>query len=460
MTEGHRSSTLRSGANWPPDVTPTPEYESARAWLHEGTGHLFVTGRAGTGKSTLLKALRAVLPDQAIVLAPTGLAAVNVGGQTIHSFFGLPPRLIRPEDIRRSRNGSVMRRLKFLVIDEVSMVRADLMWAIDQALRVNRGRPREPFGGVRLLLFGDLHQLPPVVQEAEVAAHLESEFGGPFFFSLPSLREGAGTSLLELGQVFRQRDEALPTALDRVRDGEADRNALDLLNTRVHPLRTLAEGQDFVILTPTNAAAQRINMAYLEALAGQPRTYAAGITGEFSESAHPTDTVLALKPGAKVILLRNDPDRRWVNGTIARIARLEEKRVLVEIDGKEHEVEPVSWEARRYAFDQAEQKIVETIAGTFKQLPLRLAWALTIHKSQGLTLDRVYVDLGRGTFAHGQTYVALSRCRSLAGLALARPLSARDILFDRSCAAYRDVFPPLGGGLAPVSHPQQRRTPA
>lgn len=432
-----------ASSSWPADVTPTPEYEAARAWLEDGAGHLFVTGRAGTGKSTLLKALRGTLAHEAAVLAPTGLAAVNVGGQTIHSFFGLPPRLIRPDDIRRGRHGAVMRRLKFLVIDEVSMVRADLMWAIDQALRVNRGRPREPFGGVRLLLFGDLHQLPPVVQEAEVAAHLESEFGGPFFFSLASLREGAGTSLLELSHVFRQRDEALLAALDRVREGEADAGALNLLNTRVSPVRTLAEGQDFVILTPTNAAAQRINMAYLEALPGTLRTYAAGVTGEFSDSAHPTDTVLSLKPGAKVILLRNDPDRRWVNGTIARIARLEEKRVVIALEGQEHEVEPVSWEARRYAFDQTQQKVVETVAGTFKQLPLRLAWALTIHKSQGLTLDRVYVDLGRGTFAHGQTYVALSRCRSLAGLALARPLNTRDILFDQSCAAYRDVFPSL-----------------
>ena len=197
---------------WPAGVEPTPEYAAALQFLREDGGHLFVTGRAGTGKSTLLRALGTLLHDEMVVLAPTGLAAVNVGGQTIHSFFGFPPRLIRPDDIRRSRNGRVMRMLKVLVIDEVSMVRSDLMWAIDQSLRVNRGRPREPFGGVRLLLFGDLHQLPPVVQEAEVAEHLESSHGGPFFFSVPALREGSGTSLLELTHVFRQRDEAL---LDR-----------------------------------------------------------------------------------------------------------------------------------------------------------------------------------------------------------------------------------------------------
>jgi len=424
-------------------VTETPDYATARAYLSEGTGHLFVTGSAGTGKSTLLRYLGQRVAGQAVVLAPTGLAAVNVGGQTIHSFFGFPPRLIGPTDIKRSRNGRLMRRLKFLVIDEVSMVRSDLMWAIDQSLRVNRGRPREPFGGVRLLLFGDLHQLPPVVHEAELAHHLESAHGGPFFFSVPALREGAGTHLLELREVFRQREPELQEVLNRIREGEADERDLAILNARVKPIRTLCEGDPFVILTPTNAAAQRINLAYLEALPGAPKAYEAGITGDFSENAIPTDPTLVLKAGAKVILLRNDPDKRWVNGTIARVSRLAERQVWIEIDGQEHEVEPVSWENRRYTYDQTTEKIVESVAGSFKQLPLRLAWALTIHKSQGLTLDMVYIDLGRGTFAHGQTYVALSRCRSLAGLTLARPLRTADILFDRAATEYRRLFPRL-----------------
>src|SRR5690606_9914760 len=196
-------------AAWPADVTPTEQYAAAVDYIREADGHLFVTGRAGTGKSTLLRALKATLDHELVVVAPTGLAAVNVGGQTIHSFFGLPPRLIRPDDIRRSRNGQVMRKIGFLVIDEVSMVRSDLMWAIDQSLRVNRGRPREPFGGVRLLLFGDLHQRPPVVQEAEVAEHLDSSYGGPFFFTVPALQDGAGTAFIELQHVFRQDDSAL-----------------------------------------------------------------------------------------------------------------------------------------------------------------------------------------------------------------------------------------------------------
>src|SRR5262245_9722987 len=208
--------------NWPSGVQPTQEYLAAYDYLKEGGGHLFVTGRAGTGKSTLLTSLKDLIADEMVVLAPTGLAAVNVGGQTIHSFFGFPPRLIRPDDIRRSRNGRLMRRLKFVVIDEVSMVRSDLMWAIDQALRVNRGRPREAFGGVRLAIFGDLHQLPPVVNDAEVAGHLESEHGGPFFFSIAALREGAGTALIELSEVFRQRDEALLGVLNKIREGDAE----------------------------------------------------------------------------------------------------------------------------------------------------------------------------------------------------------------------------------------------
>lgn len=424
---------------WPAGVNPPPEFMRAVDFARHDEGHLFVTGRAGTGKSTLLRVLRDHIVDEAVVLAPTGLAAVNVGGQTIHSFFGFPPRLIRTEDIRRSRNGRLMRKLKLIIIDEVSMVRSDLMSAIDQSLRMNRGRPREAFGGVRLLLFGDLHQLPPVVQ-GDVVEHLESEFGGPFFFQVPSLGDGAGVSLLELDQVFRQSEEAFLHVLNRIRDGDATEEDLVVLNERTHPIRTLGEGDSFVILTPTNAAAQRINTAYLAALPAVERTYEAGITGEYADGAHPTDASLLLKEGAKVILLRNDPDRRWVNGSIARVARLEDKRVWIELDGKTHEIEPVSWEARRYAFDQVSEKIVENITGTFRQFPLRLAWALTIHKSQGLTLDKVYIDLGRGTFAHGQAYVALSRCRSLGGLALARPLRPSDILFDRSAMGYRDKF--------------------
>jgi ATP-dependent exoDNAse (exonuclease V) alpha subunit len=428
---------------WPKGVTPTPAFERAAAFLEKPEGNLFVTGRAGTGKSTLLKALRDTYADRMVALAPTGLAAINIGGQTIHSFFGFPPRLIQESDIRRSRNGRVMRKLDFIVIDEASMVRSDLMWGIDRALRLNRGRPREPFGGARILLFADLHQLPPVVQDPEVLAHLVEAHGSPFFFLVPALSESGGTALLELDHIFRQTDGALIRVLNAVRDGRVSDEDLALINTRVGPIRTLSQGERYVILTTTNAAAKRINSAYLDALPGRSQRYDASISGDFAANVQPADAALELKPGAKVMMLRNDPDRRWVNGTIARVTRLIEKQVFVDIVGREFEVEPVAWEHRRYAFDRTSEKIVETVAGTFKQLPLRLAWALTIHKAQGLTLDKVYIDLGSGTFAHGQTYVALSRCRTLESLALARPLTRRDVLFDPDALGYREIFPKL-----------------
>jgi ATP-dependent exoDNAse (exonuclease V) alpha subunit len=443
------SGVARTGAlgkgikGWPTGIKPTEEYMAARRFLVEQDGHLFVTGRAGTGKSTLLRALAEMIDDHMVIVAPTGLAAVSVGGQTIHSFFGLPPRLIGPQDIKRIRNAGLMRRLRVLVIDEVSMVRSDMMWAMDQMLRVNRGRLREPFGGVRLVMFGDLHQLPPVVQDGEIATHLDETHGGPFFFSIPALAEGAGTHLLELSEVFRQKDPVLIELLNLIREGNVSAEDLRPLNAQVNPLRTLREGDPYVILTPTNAAAQRINIAYLDALDGQAFTYAAGVTGEFNPAAHPTDAALTLKVGAKVILLRNDADRRWVNGTIARVSSLDDKRVHVEVDGTEYEIEPVAWENRRYAFDQKAEKIVETVAGTFKQFPVRLAWALTIHKAQGMTLDKVYLNLGRGTFAHGQAYVALSRCRTLEGLALDRALKPSDIIFDPAALGYRTRFEPV-----------------
>lgn len=246
--------------------------------------------------------------------------------------------------------------------------------------------------------------------------------------------------LLELGQVFRQSDEALITILNRIRDGDVEEHDLAALNERMHPIRTLSEGEPYVILTPTNAVASRINAAYLDALPGEAKVFEAGISGDFSQGAQPTEATLVLKPGAKVILIRNDPDKRWVNGSVARISRFEGERVFITLEGCEHEVEPAAWESRRYAYDQAQSKVVESVAGTFRQLPLRLAWALTIHKAQGLTLEKVYIDLGRGTFAHGQAYVALSRCRTLEGLALARPLYPRDILFDPAAMGYQRTF--------------------
>jgi ATP-dependent exoDNAse (exonuclease V) alpha subunit len=432
-----------STPSWPAGIEPTPEFATAVDFVLRRDGDLFVTGRAGTGKSTLLRVLRDTLGSGAAVLAPTGLAAVGVGGQTIHSFFRFPPRLVRPEDVRRTRNGALMRRLDTLIIDEVSMVRADLMDGIDRALRLNRGRPDEPFGGVQLVLFGDLHQLPPVVREVEAAAYLAETFGGPFFFNAPAFRDGR-CELLELGHVFRQSDERFIRVLNAIREGDAGPDDLATLNARVAPLTRLRDAGDHVIITTTNEAAYRINMAFLEALPGREVAFDATLSGEYPESAYPTDPSLVLKVGAKVIMIRNDPQKRWVNGTLAKIVGIEGEKVTIEIGGQVHELEPTAWEAVRYAYDTGKDAITPTVAGTFKQLPIRLAWALTIHKAQGLTLDKVYIDLGRGSFAHGQTYVALSRCRSLEGLVLSRALGPRDIIFDTAATGYRDIFSHLG----------------
>ena len=424
---------------WPMGVTPTPEFEAARAFIEAGKGHLFVTGKAGTGKSTLLRALREDGDASSVVLAPTGLAAVQVGGQTIHSFFGLPPRLVKPEDIKVSRKLGIMRKLKTIVIDEVSMVRSDLMEGIDRCLRLSRKRPHDPFGGVRMVLFGDPHQLPPVVQEGELAAYLHDRFGGPFFFNAPGFRD-SDAQLIELSTVFRQTGGPFLEALNGLREGNPSLATMELLNSRVHALADLPDRDAYVILTPTNAVAHELNQHFLTRLPGKDWIAEAEITGTYADGAHPTESSLLLKEGAKVIMLRNDADRRWVNGTLAKVSQLKEDRVWVEIDGDEHEVEPATWEAIRYDYDVKLDKIVEQVAGTFKQLPLRLAWALTIHKAQGLTLDRVYIDMRRGAFAHGQAYVALSRCRTLEGLAMARGLTRRDVIFDAAVTGYRGVF--------------------
>ena len=253
-----------------------------------------------------------------------------------------------------------------------------------------------------------------------------------------------GCRRIELERVFRQKDARFLASLNSIREGTPGPDDLALLNERVSPLESLPRRDDYVILTPTNQVAQEINMAFLKSLTGKTAMHEALVTGSYADSAQPTDMVLTLKEGAKVILIRNDPEKRWVNGTLAKISRLEDDRVFVEIDGEEHEVEPEVWEAIRYDYDAKEDRIVETLAGSFRQLPLRLAWALTIHKAQGMTLDRVFIDLRRGTFAHGQAYVALSRVRTLEGLAMARPLRRADIIFDRAVTGYREVFEALG----------------
>jgi hypothetical protein len=428
---------------WPAGVQPSSEFASVVAASSEGD-NVFITGRAGTGKSTLLRCLRANLQSKTVALAPTGLAAINVQGQTIHSFFGFPPQFITPEVVKRARRSALLRNLDTLIIDEVSMVRADLMEGIDLALRIARNKLREPFGGVQILVLGDLHQLPPIVRERELQVLFDESFGGFYFFNAPVFRD-APLSLVELAHVYRQSDETFLEALNGVRDGRPSRDHFDTFNSRVAPFQTLPGRDDYVVLTPINQAAEQTNRAFLNRLAGDLTTFEAIVTGKFEPSAFPTDAALTLKEGCKIVLLRNDADKRWVNGTQARVTKIRGKGVWIEVAGEEHELEPVTWENIRYEHDPDKDKIVEQVVGTFRQLPVRLAWALTIHKSQGMTLDKVYIDFGRGAFAHGQAYVALSRCRSLDGLALARPISRSDIVFDQRALGYRSLFPTIAG---------------
>jgi len=424
---------------WPAGVQPSGEFASVIASAAEGN-HLFITGKAGTGKSTLLRCLRANLQSKTAVLAPTGLAAVSVQGQTIHSFFGFPPQLITPEVVKRSRRAALLRGLDTLIIDEVSMVRADLMEGMDLALRIARKQPRVPFGGVQMLALGDLHQLPPVVREREMQEVFGDAFGGIYFFHAPVFREER-LGLVELQHVFRQSDPAFLEALNGIRDGHPERAHLDVFNARVAPFRSLPDADDYIVLTPINQAAEQTNRAFLDRLSGAGTRFEAIVTGRFEPSAFPTDAALILKEGCKIVLLRNDAERRWVNGTQARVSRIKEHTVWIEIAGEEHELEAVTWEKISYEHDPDKDRMVEKVVGSFRQLPVRLAWALTIHKSQGMTLDKVYVDFGRGTFAHGQAYVALSRCRSLEGMALARPISRSDVIFDERAMGYRSLFP-------------------
>ncbi len=406
--------------------------------------NLFITGRAGTGKTTLTRELLKRAGPNAAVVAPTGVAAMHVGGQTIHGFFRLPPRLIEPADVKRLKNARALKALETLVIDEVSMVRADMMWAIDASLRLHR-ESSAPFGGVQVVLVGDLAQLPPVVQDEE-AAFLEMAHGGPFFFHTPSFRD-AGFQMAELTEVHRQTDPEFVEILNAVRDGSLTREQGARLNTRHTGRSGLEASETHVVLTPTNQAAQRINAARLAALPGTASALRGQVEGQFESKVLPTEDPLVLKPGARVMMIRNDPGGRWVNGSLGEVAGFAADGVKVRIDGDVHTVEPVKWERLRYGFDPAKNALKKEIAGAFTQVPLRLAWAMTIHKAQGLTLDRVYLDMPGRLFAHGQAYVALSRARSLEGMELSRGLRPSDIIVDERIFDVRSYCEPLPAGV-------------
>lgn len=426
----------------PSKIDLSPEFRRTIDLIERQGQSLFLTGKAGTGKSTLLHYLRATTNKQVVVLAPTGVAALNVGGQTIHSFFQFPPTLIDPRAIRRRRNSKLFQQLQVLIIDEVSMVRADVMDGIDAALRLYRNEPRIPFGGVQVLLCGDLFQLPPIVRDEEVQTFFAEHYGGPYFFQAHVFHELRPYSL-ELTTVYRQRDEAFIHILNKIRAHDLDPELFSLLNARVHGGEEQQPDEGVITLTTTNDAAFRKNKVCLDRIAAKPYAYQASVTGTFEPSTYPTEAKLELKRGAQVMLIRNDLEKRWVNGTLGKISALSEQQIKVEIAGTTYEVEPETWQHIHYQYNRETNRIEEEVIGTFTQYPLRLAWAITIHKSQGQTFDRVRIDLGRGAFAHGQTYVALSRCTSLEGITFSRPVAERDMLFDERIYGFTHVLPPV-----------------
>ncbi len=417
------------------------EQSSVFATIEGTRDHIFVTGRAGTGKSTLLNHLSWNTSKQLVIAAPTGVAALNVGGQTIHSLFRLPIGVIADHDIEQSGDlRKLLNTIDTLVIDEISMVNADLLDAIDRSLRQARQRREEAFGGVQLVLFGDPYQLAPVPGDADERAYFEDQYRSMWFFDAKVWDE-TDLRIFELNTIHRQHEEEFKAMLNAVRHGVVTAEIAQRLNeTGARP----APAEEAITLATRNDTVNRINASELAKLPGRALTAKAEITGDFGGRAYPAEVALELKVGARVMFLRNDSDQRWVNGTVGTVTKID-STVWVEVDGEEHEVQPAIWEKYKYAYSAATKQLTRNIVAEFQQFPLRLAWAVTIHKSQGKTYDRAIVDLGARSFAPGQTYVALSRITELDGLYLTRPLKPSDIIVDENVRRFMSHVTPIPG---------------
>lgn len=403
-----------------------------KACLHEMEHHrecLFITGKAGTGKSTLLQYWRKHTKKKIAVLAPTGIAALNVEGQTIHSFFGFPPRPLKKEEIHFRRDRKLYENLDAIVIDEISMVRADMIEQIDYFLRVNTNN-RKPFGGIQMIFFGDLFQLPPVIATDEERMLFHEHYESPYFFSAAVFKKELEIRMIELRTVYRQDNRHFIRLLDAIRMRRIDEDEFNELNERY--IEDFKDDDFYVILSARNAEVDEINKQKLEALTTESYSYIAQISGNVT--ILPAETPLNLKVGAQVMFLKNDQKRRYVNGTVGMVKELAADMIKVEILKPNGtltvvDVEPYEWDVIKHSLTQDKEINTEKI-GKFTQYPLRLAWAMTIHKSQGKTFDRVIIDMGLGAFEYGQTYVALSRCRTLEGIVLRRPLRPQDVMVD------------------------------
>jgi ATP-dependent exoDNAse (exonuclease V) alpha subunit len=408
------------------DIELSAEQAAVFAAIETSREHMFVTGRAGTGKSTLLNHLSWNTSKQIVICAPTGVAALNVGGQTIHSLFRLPIGVIADHAIEQSGDlRKLLNTIDTLVIDEVSMVNADLLDAVDRSLRQARQKPEIAFGGVQVVLFGDPYQLAPVPGDGDERAYFDDQYRSMWFFDAKVWAE-ADLLIYELTTIHRQHEDDFKRMLNAVRHGQVTAEIAERLNdVGARPAPT----DGAITLATTNSTVTRINSTELARLPGRALTAKAEITGEFGGRAYPADEKLELKVGARVMFLRNDPDQRWVNGSVGTVTKIT-ATVFVEVDGETHEVHPAVWEKFRYSYSAVTRQLKKDIVAEFTQFPLRLAWAVTIHKSQGKTYDRAIVDLGQRSFAPGQTYVALSRISSLDGLYLTRPLRPSDIIVD------------------------------
>lgn len=413
----------------------TPDFKRALHLLEDTKKNLFITGRAGTGKSTLLEVFRKKTRKNVVVLAPTGVAALNVKGQTIHSFFRFKPNITLDNVKRVEKNRrDLYRKLDAIVIDEISMVRADLLDCIDKFMRLNGKSKKKPFGGVQMIFFGDLYQLPPVVKGEARKIFKKGLYKSEYFFNSKAF-EGTEFEFIELEKIFRQKDSLFIEILNAIRNRTVTDEHLQILNSRVKEGFHPKPDEFYVQLTTTNALADRLNQESLKLLKGKMRKYQGYIEGDFEMGSLPADLELSLKKGAQVMLVNNGPSGRWVNGSIGKVVDFVEKPdvdiTLVELtSGEVVEVTPYTWELFRYYYDKERETIASETVGTFIQYPLILAWAITIHKSQGKTFDRVIIDIGKGTFAHGQVYVALSRCTSLEGIVLRKPIQKKHIFMD------------------------------
>ncbi len=426
-----------------------PEFQNVWNLIQHTHQSVFLTGKAGTGKSTFLKYICANTRKKYVVLAPTGIAAVNVGGQTLHSFFKIPFRPLladdpdfAPRQIRKTlrytkEKVKLIQQLDLIIIDEISMVRADIIDFVDKVLRNYSGNMREPFGGKQLLFVGDIFQLEPVVTR-DMRQILQRDYNQFFFFNARVFND-LGLVPIELRKIYRQSDSDFVQLLDRVRVSHATKADIMCLNMRYNPNYS-DEGFSITLATRRDTV-NSINDDHMAALKTPEFVYEGEIEGNFPENDLPTSLQLTLKVGAQVIFIRNDKEGRWVNGTIGQVHELTERMIQIVLeDGVIHEIEPEVWENIQYSYDEKKKAVVENVLGSFKQFPVKPAWALTVHKSQGLTFNNVVIDFAGGAFTSGQTYVALSRCTSLEGITLLKPLTERDIIVNTAVVDFSRRF--------------------